>query len=393
MRPLAHGSARFLAAAGLALSLLALAVDTAAAATGVRYTARRLETLFKQPVFVTAAPGSNRMFVVERPGRIRVVVRGKRTLKRPFLDMRRDVYIAIPGRESQDMRGLFSIALAPDYARSGLMYVAYSGRDDMMHVDEVRRSATDRDRADPVRRRVLTVGQATPYHHGGQLQFGPDRMLYISTGTANDKWLPQNLGDLHGKLLRIDPRQTGDQPYSVPADNPFVGTEGVRPEIWALGLREPWRFSFDRLRGGLVLGDVGGDTAEEHDYLPPGSPGGANFGFPIYEGDEVLEGGPEPANYVRPAISQRHSRRLCAAMGGIVVRDRALRGLYGRYLYNDLCSPTLRSARVRPGRFRDDRRVALRLPYLVSFGEDGRGRVWGVSFGGGVYRIEAISRR
>ena len=372
--------------------MLALAVETAAAAAGVQYTARRLETLFKQPVFVTGPPGSKRMFVVERQGRIRVVVRGRRTLKRPFLDMRRDVHIAIPNRESQDMRGLFSMALAPDYARSGLFYVAYSGRDDMVHVDELRRSARNRNRAEPQRRRVLTVGEATPYHHGGQLQFGPDRMLYVSTGTADSTALPQDPGDLRGKLLRIDPRAAGEQPYSVPADNPFVGVEGARPEVWALGLREPWRFSFDRLRGGLVLGDVGGDTAEEHNYLPPGSPGGANFGFPVYEGDEVLEGGPEPANYVRPVLSQRHNR-FCAAMGGVIVRDRALRGLYGRYLYNDLCSPTLRSARVRPGRFRDDRRVALRLPYLVSFGEDGRGRVWGVSFGGGVYRIEAISRR
>src|SRR5918997_2141378 len=182
----------------LALALAVLVVDTAAAATGVQYTARRLETLFKQPVFVTGPPGSSRMFVVERTGRIRVVVRGKRTLKRPFLDMRRDVHIAIPNRESQDMRGLFSMALAPDYATSGLFYVAYSGRDDMVHVDELRRSASDRNRAEPVRRRVLTVGEATPYHHGGQLQFGPDRMLYISTGTANDQSLPQNPGDLHG---------------------------------------------------------------------------------------------------------------------------------------------------------------------------------------------------
>lgn len=391
VRPLAHGCA-WIAAAGLALALLALAVDTAAAATGVKYTARRLKTLFKEPTFVTGPPGTKRMFVVERAGRIRVVKRARRTLRRPFLDMRRDVHIAIPNRESQDMRGLFSMALAPDYGESGLFYVAYTGQDDMVHVDELRRSATNPNRAEPARRRVITVGEATPYHHGGQLQFGPDRMLYISTGTANDKDLPQNPNDLHGKLLRIDPRPSGDRPYGIPPDNPFAGVDGARPEVWALGLREPWRFSFDRLRGGLVLGDVGGDTAEEHDYLPPGSPGGANFGFPIYEGDEVLDGGPPPANYVPPVLSGRHER-FCAAIGGIIVRDRRLRGLYGRYLYNDLCSRTLRSAKPRPGRFRDDGRIRLRLPYLVSFGEDGRGRVWGVSFGGGVYRIESVSRR
>jgi glucose/arabinose dehydrogenase len=321
------------------------------------------------------------LYVVERAGRIRVVRHGKR-LRRPFLDIARDV---ITGGQ----RGLLSIAFAPDYARSGLFYVFYTAADDTVRLDEFRRSA-DPNRADPASRRpVLNIGRAGPYHHGGQLQFGPDGLLYVSTGVTDMPPLAQDLGDLHGKLLRIDPRAAGGLPYSIPAGNPFVATAGARPEVWASGLRNPWRFSFDRLTGDLLLGDVGADTAEEVDFLAHDAPAGANFGFDVLEGDQRMHAGAWPASYVAPVIVRRHEaeRTACAVIGGYVVRDRRLRGLYGRYLYADLCSPSLRSASVGAAGARRDRRVKLRISTVISFAEDSRGRIYAVSVDSAVYRL------
>ena len=336
---------------------------------------------FKDPVYVATPPKGGGLYVVERAGRIRVVRRGK-LLRLPFLDIARDVM-------ATEQRGLLSIAFAPDYARSGRFYAIYTANDDTVRVDGFRRSANAYRAARASRRPLLNIGRAGPFHHGGQLQFGPDGMLYVSTGVSDDAGLAQDLGDLHGKLLRIDPRPSGELPYSIPPGNPFAGTAGARPEVWAYGLRNPWRFSFDRVTGDLALGDVGEATAEEVDFLPRGAAAGANFGFDVLEGDAKLLPGPVPAGYVAPAILHRHraKRRACAVIGGYTVRDRSLRGLYGRYLYNDLCSPDLRSAILGPGGARDDRRLRLRIPTVVSFGEDNRGRIYGIGIDGVVHRL------
>ena len=205
---------------------------------------------FDQPLFVTAPPGDRRrILVVEQDGRI-VVVRDGRRLARPFLDLRSRVL-------SGDEQGLLSLAFAPDYATSGRVYVYYTGRDARQHVVELRRASADR--ADPSSaRELLSMDDPESNHNGGLLLFGPDRHLYIGTGDGGGGYdehgargNAQDLGSLLGKILRIDPVAAGGRPYTVPASNPFVRRAGARPEVYAYGLRNPWRFSFDRRTGDL----------------------------------------------------------------------------------------------------------------------------------------------
>jgi hypothetical protein len=200
----------------------------------------------------------------------------------------------------------------------------------------------------------------------------------------------QNLGVLLGKLLRIAPRAGGG--YSIPRSNPFRGRPGARGEIFAYGLRNPYRFSFDRSRGGLVIGDVGQGAVEEVDYVPRArgsrSPrGGQNFGWPAFEGRSRFGVGSAPG-HVPPIHQRTHGQGFCSITGGYVVRDRALgRGLYGRYVYGDLCDPVLRVVSFAGGRASGDRALGPRVSQLVSFGEDGRGRIYALSLDGPVYRL------
>jgi glucose/arabinose dehydrogenase len=210
-------------------------------------------------------------------------------------------------------------------------------------------------------RRVLDFGPAALQHHGGQVQFGPDGRLYVSTGTGDD---PSGTG----KLLRLNPRR------------------GRAPETYADGLRNPWRFSFDRSSGALLIGDVGDAAAEEVNVIPPNAPAGTNFGWPYLEGLEAREGTP-PSNVTAPALVRPHGPDSCAITGGYVVRGRGPKSLRGRYVYGDLCSGKLRSARLAGATLTDDRPLKLRIHYLTSFGEDPGGRLYAVSFGGAVHRI------
>ena len=376
MRHVARGVAT------LALFAVACALDAAALSVASTRNVARLVASFNEPVYLATPNQGRRLFVVERAGRIRVIRSGK-VRRRPFLDISGDV---ITGAQ----RGLWSMAFAPDYARSGRFYVMYAATDDTVQVDEFQRSDNPDRAMITSRRPVLNVGLAGPYHHGGQLQFGPDGLLYIGTGVSDNYGLAQDLGDLHGKILRLDPRAAEGEPYTVPADNPFVAGAGARSEIWAFGLRNPWRFSFDRVTGDLAIGDVGEGTAEEIDFVARTDRPGVNFGFSVFEGTQQMLAGATPPRYVPPVIEHRHNQSptFCGAIGGYVVRDRRLHGLYGRYVYNDLCSPTLRSALLGPGKARDDRRVGLRIPSVVSFGEDSRGRLYGIDLAGGVYRLE-----
>ncbi|HLM50455.1 MAG TPA: PQQ-dependent sugar dehydrogenase, partial [Solirubrobacteraceae bacterium] len=198
----------------------------------------------------------------------------------------------------------------------------------------------------------------------------------------------QDLGTLLGKLLRIDPRPDGATAYTVPADNPFVGRPGARPEIYAYGLRNPWRFSFDGAGGGLWIGDVGQDAVEEIDHLPPSRAAGANLGWRPFEGNRRNFPGESAPGHVRPVITHDRGDGFCSITGGLVVRDRRLRGLYGRYVYGDLCRPEIHTARLRGSRAIARRRLSLRVPQLVSFGQDGAGRVYAVSLEGPVLRLE-----
>jgi len=368
--------APFTACAAAALLLGAAPADAA------RKYPMQIVGSFDRPTYATTPPkGDKRLFVVERGGAIRVVRHGK-ILKRPFLNIRRKTLAS-----RSDQRGMFSMAFAPDYARSRRFYVMYVRTGDVVVVDEFRRSKKHVWRAAAgSRRNVLTIGKAGIFHHGGQLQFGRDGMLWVSTGVSDHPEWAQDMRNLHGKILRIDPRPSGGRPYTVPPDNPFALAVGIRPEIWASGLRNPWRFSFDRRNGAMAIGDVGVNSYEEVDFLPAGASGGSNFGFPRYEGRHQMEPGPPPVNYVPPVIEHSHKAGFCAVMGGYVVRDRSLRGLYGRYLYGDNCRGTLHSAILRRDGSRK-RRLVQRFGGLVSFGEDNRGHIYLTTNYGRVYRM------
>ena len=344
---------------------------------------------FHSPTSLASPPGdTDRRFVVERAGRIRLL-RAHRVLGRPFLDIHGQVQT---GGES----GLLSMAFAPDYARSRKFYVYFTDEKGFIRVEEYLRSARDPDRADPGSRRVLLVQPHHRFNHkGGQLQFGPDGMLYMGLGDGGGSGDPshnaQNRRRLLGKLLRIDPRPTGGRPYGIPRNNPFV-RRGGRGEIFAYGLRNPYRFSFDRRRGDLVIADVGQDEVEEVDFLRRrrgrrAPRGGQNFGWPAYEGRNHFSDG-RPRRAVFPVLQRKHSQGACTIIGGYVIRDRSLgRRYYGRYVYGDLCDPRLRTARLRPRRARGDRPIGIRVPELVSFAEDARGRVYALSLKGKVFRL------
>jgi glucose/arabinose dehydrogenase len=340
---------------------------------------------FESPTYVAAPRGDRRRrFVVQREGSI-VVVRGDR--RSTFLDISDRV---TTGGES----GLLSMAFAPDYRRSGRFYVYYTDNEGFIQIDQFRRSGNP-NRADPgSRRSVMRVAHSRFNHKGGQLQIGPDGLLYAGFGDGGGGGDPdenaQNLGRILGKLIRIDPRPDGG--YDVPESNPFRGRRGARPEVYAYGLRNPYRFSFDRRRGHLTVGDVGQDEIEEIDFVPGGDggrqpPGGYNFGWDVFEGRSTFEGGRAPG-HVAPVIAHNQSGGYCSIIGGYVIRDPSLRGtrFSGRYIYGDLCNPGLRLAFLkRPSA--PTRPTGLRVSNLVSFGEDGRGRVYAVSLDGPVYRI------
>ena len=344
---------------------------------------------FSTPVYVTAPPGdSRRLMVVEQPGRI-MVVRGGRKLPTPFLDIRSQV-------DYEDEQGLLSVAFAPDYQSSGRFYVYFTNRGGGDNrIVEYRRATADR--ADPSSARVvLTMPNLEPNHNGGLMLFGPDRLMYVGTGDGgggNDQHGStgngQDLGSLLGKLLRIDPAASGGRPYTIPSSNPFVNRAGARGEIYSYGLRNPWRFSFDRRTGDLTIGDVGQDQVEEIDFMRSGRARGANFGWRPWEGRRRNFNEPAPGA-VFPVLTHTHASGFCSITGGYVVRDRNVPSLTGRYVYSDFCDSRVRSVRLRAGRVAQGRPLALpKLGQVSSFGEDNRGRVYVVSLSGSVYRLAA----
>ena len=351
---------------------------------------------FNEPVYVTQPPGGDLLFVVEKPGTIRIVDRG-RVRARPFLDIRDRVKDDGNGGEE----GLLSLAFAPDYADSGAFYVAFTDRHDDLRVVEYRRSpGSELLASSGSARDVLTIPEPTTKHHGGLVAFGPDGYLYLGSGDGGPSGDPhdaaQSLDSLRGKLLRIDPRQRGSKPYTVPEDNPFVGRPG-RDEIYAYGLRNPWRFSFDRATGALSIGDVGNNRFEEIDYVPAGGGRGANFGWSAFEGFAALKGSVPKGRTVRPILVYPHGPG-CSVTGGYVVRDPTLsriagREIIGRYVFGDYCSGRIFSFRPLPNKAVKQRKLRFEIPYLTSFGEDAAGRIYVVSQRGPVWRLVARRKR
>jgi len=362
------------------------AAAPAAAASGVKLVN---VGKFKMPLYVTAPPKDpRRAMVVQQGGRI-IVVRDGKTLSTPFLDVSSRV---IAGGE----QGLLGLAFAPGYAKSGLFYVYFTRRDGKQEVAEFKRATDDRASVSSYRS-VLVMDDPEGNHNGGQLNFGPDGLLYIGTGDgggAGDRHgtigNAQNLGSMLGKILRIDPRRAGSKSYSVPASNPFVGRAGARPEVYSYGLRNPWRFSFDRVGGDLIIGDVGQSKAEEIDFTSVAEARGANFGWRVREGDQPFASG-TLSDAIEPVIVRTHDEGWCSVTGGYVVRDPALPSLRGKYLYGDFCEGLVYGARLSSSGASGNARVAglPQIPALSSFGEDARGRIYVVSLGGAVSRIAA----
>jgi glucose/arabinose dehydrogenase len=338
---------------------------------------------FDRPLYVTQPPGSADLYVVEQPGRIRIVRDGE-TVSAPALDISDQV-------SDEGEQGLLSLAFAPDFQSSRLAYVYFTGSDQDQHVVEFE-TAGDGTLDEGSRRELLKMDDFASNHNGGLLLFGLDRRLYIGTGDGGGGFDPerngQDLGSLLGKILRIDPRPSGGDPYRIPSDNPFVGVSGARPEIYAYGLRNPWRFDFDPKTGALVIADVGQSEFEEVDYVDRGRGAGANFGWSAFEGPIRANEDESAPNHVPPVFSYGRDRG-CSITGGYVVRDRGLPTLYGRYLYGDFCVSDLRSFVPSTQRARDDRSLGLDVSELSSFGRDTRSRIYATSLDGPVYRLVA----
>jgi glucose/arabinose dehydrogenase len=354
-------------AAVAAVAMLALAGAAGGAEERSQLGLRLVASGFDSPTHV-AAPRSepDRLYVVEQPGRIRVLVRG-RVRPTPFLDIRSLV-------RSGGEQGLLSMAFHPNYATNRRFYVNYTDRNGDTRVVEYRSNGV---RAIlRTARQLLFVAQPYPNHNGGQLQFGPDGLLYVGMGDGGSGGDPenraQNLGTLLGKLVRIDPaRRTTD--------------------IAAYGLRNPWRFSFDRANGDLYLADVGQNAWEEIDYVPRSQFAGGllNFGWNRYEGHEVFEPNTpfeERGRLVQPVAV--YGRELgCSVTGGYVYRGRAVPAARGRYFYGDYCTGLVWSLRIANGRAAV-RREPFRVRSLSSFGEDARGELYATSLDlGRVYRL------
>jgi hypothetical protein len=355
---------------------------------------------FERPIYLTSDPGNpERLFVVQRAGLIKQVQNGAVTT---FADLKEAVGCPASGN-CEGERGLLSIALAPDFDTTGRLYVDYAQNSTgVIHIAELVAVGGTALFSSP--HDLLTIphpGQSN--HNGGQLQFGPEGNLFISTGDGggSDDQLhnAQNKASLLGKILRIAPMVGGG--YNVPPGNPFAAT--LAPPfntIWSYGLRNPYRFSFDRLTGAILVGDVGQDEREEVDYaLAPGLGGGANYGWNCREGlipgpgDDLPPGECATTSFVDPIFDYPHKDPGgggafgSAIVGGYVVRDRSLGDLYGRYLYGDYLNPELRSLVPGLPAASGDRGEGINVPNLVSFGEDSCGRIYTVSELGQVSRL------
>ena len=336
------------------------------------------------PTHAAAAPGEpGRLYVVERPGRIRVLESG-RLLSRPFLDIVGEV-------TSGGEQGLLSVAFHPDYDENGRFYVDYTDRGGDTRIERFRVSA-DRNRADPASAKlILQVAQPFANHNGGLVVFGPDGKLYVGMGDGGSGGDPQGHGQnratLLGDVLRIDV-DAGD-PYAIPGDNPFVGQAGARGEIWATGVRNPWRFSFDREAGLLYLADVGQSALEEINVVPAAS-GGLNYGWNVMEGSRCFRpaDGCSTTGLVLPVLEYPHSEG-CSVTGGYVYRGSRIPALRGHYFYADYCQGWIRSFRYANGQAADRREWALGdVGNVLSFGEDAAGELHVLSANGRVYRLD-----
>ncbi len=328
----------------------------------------------EHPVYVApAGDGSGRLFVVEQPGRIRIVKQG-RLLAPPFLD------IADRVRHAGE-QGLLGLAFHPAYAQNGRFFVNFVRRSDGVTVIAEFRVSSNPDIAQKNERQLLIVAQPYPNHKGGMVEFGPDGFLYIALGDGGAGGDPgnrgQNRNELLGKLLRIDVDR--GTPYAIPNDNPFAAGGG-RPEIFAYGLRNPWRFSFDRQTGELWAADVGQNEWEEIDVVKRGG----NYGWRLMEGAHCFlpRDGCARDGLIPPVAEYGHDKGRCSITGGYVYRGSRLPALRGAYIYGDYCSGEIFA--LAEGRQHVLLKTGLQI---ASFGQDRDGELYVVDHGGSIHRI------
>ena len=338
------------------------------------------------PVYLTAPSGDSRLFVATLDGKIRIV-QGGQVFAEPFLDLGSKVLVG-------NYTGLFSFAFHPNYSSNGFFYVYYINRDGDIQIDRYQANGS---RADAGSGKALLIikptGPGPDIHYGGQLSFGPDGKLYMAVGDGGLPSSAQDKGSLLGKLLRIDV-DSGD-PYGIPSDNPFVGQAGARGEIWALGLRNPWRWSIDHRTGLIYIGDVGEDRWEEINVAPL-SQRGVNFGWPIMEGTSCR---PESTECNRTGLtlpvityavdrSGNSSSSGCSVTGGYVYRGSRMPGLHGIYFYSDYCQGWVKSFRYNQGVPSEQRLWPLpNVGRILSFGQDAAGELYLLNDRGSLYRI------
>jgi glucose/arabinose dehydrogenase len=334
------------------------------------------------PLYLTSPANDSRLFVVEQAGRIRIIKNGQ-VLAQPFLDI-------VSRVSSGGERGLLSVAFHPSYAANGFFYVNFTDLAGNTRVERFKVSSNPDVGDASSSKLILGVTQPFANHNGGLNLFGPDGMLYIGLGDGGSGGDPQGNGQrtntLLGKILRIDV-DNGD-PYSIPSGNPFANQSGARPEIWAFGLRNPWRFSFDRTAGLLFVADVGQGSLEEIDVVPT-TRAGVNYGWNIMEGSSCFGSGScSTAGLEPPVIEYNHSGGACSVTGGYAYRGSAIPELAGHYFYSDYCAGFLRSFLYSNGAATDQRTWDVgTIGSVTSFGEDAAGEMYIVVQQGRVYRI------
>jgi glucose/arabinose dehydrogenase len=336
-----------------------------------------------QPLELAQRAGDDTFYVAEKRGRVRAV-RGGAVEVDPVLDLSSEV-------STDGERGLLGITFSPD---GNLLYAAFTDRAGDANLWEY--AFRDGKAATATKREVLYVEHPNfSNHNGGHIAFGPDGMLYYGLGdggSANDpNNNAQNLKALLGKVLRIDPsKPSGSLPYTIPPDNPFVGRADARGEIWEYGLRNPWRWSFDRAGGDFWIGDVGQNTTEEIDFLPRAAARGANLGWSAYEGSQRTPGkvgATEPDNPVAP-VYEYPTRSGCAVTGGYVYRGARIASLQGVYVFADFCNGSVQGLRMDGTRLVEHRALGPVAEQLASFGEDRDGELYVISLAGTLYRID-----
>ena len=355
--------------------------------TNFRLELQRVAGGFEQPTFVThAGDGTGRLFVLERAGTIRIIVSGA-ILLTPFLDIRSII------RSAGQEQGLLGLAFHPRYRENGRFFVAYTASNGDNTLAEYRVSQ-DAGRAAAASGKVLlAIPDFAPNHNGGMAAFGPDGYLYMSTGDGGGSGDPQrngqNLQTLLGKILRLD--IDNGLPYGIPPNNPYAGSENARKEIWAYGLRNPWRFSFDQSTGDLWIADVGQNAWEEINLQPASSRGGENYGWSSMEGRHCFRPstGCDTSGLVQP-IAEYGRNMGCSVSGGYVYRGREYPALTGSYFYADYCSGRIWSLRPRQSGVWQPIELLDSDVQISSFGEDEAGEVYVTGLSDGVlYRLTA----